>query len=83
MDYAQIKLEKEARFEEYNEMYAEQLRLQGYIDSLEKDNGYIRDAEITSNREKRRSKKLIKINDRDIRMYKRALSKMPPVPPFK
>ena len=83
MDYAQVKREKEARFEAYNEMYAEQLRLQGYIDSLEKDNEYIRDAAVTSTREKRRAKKLIKINDRDIKMHKRALGKMPPVPPFK
>ena len=83
MDYAQLKSEKEARLEEFNRTYAEQLRLQGYIDSLEKDNENIKETSITTNREKRRAKKLIKINDKDIKRYKKALSTMPPVPTFK
>lgn len=83
MDYAQMKQEKEKRQEEYNTTYAEQLRLQGYIDSLEKDNQHLRDTETTTNRGKRRIKKLIKINDKDIKMYKKFLSKMPPLPEFK
>jgi hypothetical protein len=83
MDYEQMKREKEARQEEYNDTYAEQLKLQGYIASLEKDNGNISDAAITTNREKRRARKLTKINDKDIKKYRKILSTLPPVPPFK
>jgi len=83
MDYAQMKAEKEARLAEYNEKYENQLRLQKFIDSLEKDNQDIRDAEIKTNRQKRRAKKLIKINDADIKMHKKALKRLPPLPPFK
>jgi len=83
MDYNQMKQEKDVRYEEYCQTYADQLQLQGFIDSLEKDNGYIRNAEATSGRAARRQKKLIKINDKDIKKYKKALSKMPPVPEFK
>lgn len=83
MDKAQVKSEKEARYEEYCNTYAEQLRLQGYIDNLERDNADIRDSTITTNREKRRAKKLIKINDKDIKKYKAALAALPPLPPFK
>ena len=83
MDYAQMKREKEERLAEYNETYAEQLRLLGYIESLEKDNQNLRDTETTTNRGARRVKKLIKINDKDIKMYRKFLSKMPEVPEFK
>lgn len=83
MDKAQEKREKEARYEEYCNKYAEQLQLQGYIKSLEKDNEHLRDTTTTTNRGARRVKKLIKINDKDIKRYNRALSSMPDVPPFK
>ena len=85
MDYAQMKQEKEARYEEYCKTYAEQLQLQGYIKSLEKDNESIREVIRTAstNRVRRHSNKLIKINDKDIKKYKKALSLMPPVPEFK
>jgi len=83
MDYAQMQQEKKARYEEYSNTYAEQLRLLGYISSLEKDNQHLRDTETTTNRGARRVKKLIKINDKDIKMYKKALKKMPDVPEFK
>ena len=83
MDYAQMKREKDARYEEHCKTYEEQLRLQGYINSLEKDNESLRDTETTTNRGARRVKKLIKINDKDIKMYNKWLSKMPPVPEFK
>ena len=83
MDYAQMKQEKDARYKEYCETYAEQLQLLGYIKSLEKDNGHLRETTTTTNREARRVKKLIKINDKDIKKYNKALSKMPPVPEFK
>ena len=83
MDYAQMKREKETRYEEYCETYADQLQLQGYIKSLERDNEHLRDTETTTNRGARRVRKLIKINDKDIKMYNKALSKMPPLPEFK
>ena len=83
MDYEQMKREKAARLEEYNNTYSEQLRFQGYINSLEKDNENIRNADITTNREKRRAKKLTKINDKDIKKYKKVLASLPPLPEFK
>jgi len=83
MDYSQMKSEKDARYKEYCETYAEQLRLLGYIDSLEKDNEYINGINVTTGREKRRAKKLTKINDKDIKLYRKILSHMPEVPPFK
>ena len=83
MDYAQMKAEKEARYKEYCETYAEQLRLQGYIDSLEKDNEHNRATTTTTRRGARLIKKFIKINDKDIKKYKKALSLMPPLPEFK
>ena len=83
MDYAQMKSEKDERYKEYCETYAEQLKLQGYIASLEKDNEYINGINITTNREKRRAKKLTKINNKDIKKYNKALSFMPEVPPFR
>jgi len=84
MDYAQMKAEKDARLAEHNEKYEPQLRLQRFIESLERDNDNIKNADnITTNRQKRRAKKLIKINDKDIKMHKKALKGMPPVPPFK
>ena len=83
MDYEQMKREKDARYEVYCKTYADQLRLQGYINSLEKDNEHLNDATPTTFFGKRRLKKLIKINDRDIKKYNRALSKMPEAPPFK
>jgi len=83
MDYAQMKQEKEARYKEYCETYAEQLRLQGYIDSLEKDNEHNRETTTTTNRGKRLVKKFIKINDKDIKRYKKMLSALPPLPEFK
>ncbi|MCL2663681.1 MAG: hypothetical protein FWE83_10225 [Oscillospiraceae bacterium] len=83
MDYAQMKQEKEARYKEYCETYAEQLRLQGYIDSLEKDNEHNRETVTTTNRGKRVIKRYIKINDKDIKKYKKTLSTMPPLPEFK
>jgi len=82
MDKAQARREKEARYEEYCKTYAEQLRYQGYINSLEKDNESIRDSEITTNRAKRRAKKLVKINNKDIKKYNRVLKILPPIPPF-
>jgi len=78
-----MKAEKDARYKEYCETYAEQLRLQGYIDSLEKDNEHNRLTTITTNRQKRLIKKFIKINDKDIKKYKKALRLMPPLPEFK
>jgi len=83
MDYAQMKQEKDARYEEYCNEYAEQLRLLGYIKSLEKDNEDLRITTTTTNRGARRVRKLIKINDKDIKKYNKALSAMPDVPPFK
>jgi len=85
MDYAQMKQEKEKRYEEYCETYADQLQLQGYIDSLEKDNENITETikAATTNRSKRYNNKIIKINNKDIKRYKAALSKMPPLPEFK
>jgi len=77
-----MKREKDARYEEYCKTYEEQLRLQGYIASLERDNEHIKDTTVTTNRGKRRMKKLTKINNKDIKMYQKALSQMPPVPPF-
>ena len=83
MDYAQMKQEKEARYEEYCETYAEQLRLQGYINSLEKDNEHNRVTTTTTRRGARLIRKFIKINDKDIKKYKKALKSMPPLPEFK
>ena len=86
MDYAQMKADKEARLEKHNEEFAEQIRLQGYIESLEKDNEAnerIISAESTSGKAKRHHKKFIAINQKDINRYKKLLSKMPPVPEFK
>ena len=83
MEKTQAKLEKEARYEEYCNTYAEQLRFQGYINSLEKDNESLRETETATNRGKRRLKKLMKINDKDIKKYNKVLSTLPPAPPFK
>jgi len=85
MDYAQMKQEKEARYEEYCKTYADQLQLQGYIASLEKDNESIREVikTATVNKVKRYNNKILKINDKDIKKYQKALSQMPPVPEFK
>ena len=83
MDYAQMKREKEERYKEYCETYAEQLRLQGYIDSLEKDNEHNRLTTVTTNRGKRLIRKYIKINDKDIKKYKKAMKELPPLPEFK
>ncbi|MCL2821052.1 MAG: hypothetical protein FWD38_09570 [Oscillospiraceae bacterium] len=83
MNYNQMKQEKDARYEVYCNTYAEQLRLLGYISSLEKDNENIKNANIVTNRDKRRAKKLTKINNKDIKKYNKALSQMPPVPEFK
>jgi len=78
-----MKREKEERLEEYNKTYEEQLRFQGYIDSLEKDNESLYDSKPTTGRGKRQVKRLVKINDKDIKKYKKILGTMPPVPPFK
>jgi hypothetical protein len=86
MDYAQMKADKEARLEKYNEEFAEQIRLQGYIDSLEKDNEAnerIASSGSTSAKVRRSHKKFIAINLKDIKRYKKMLSKMPPAPEFK
>lgn len=83
MDYAQMKEEKKARLEEYNKTYEKQLRLMGFIQSLETDIGHIRAANVQTSREKRRQRKLIKINEKDIQRYKADLAAMPPVPEFK
>ena len=83
MDYAQMKREKEARYEEYCNTYSEQLRYQGYINSLERDNESLHDAKPTTGRGKRQVKRLVKINDKDIKIYKKVLSSMPPLPEFK
>jgi len=83
MEKTQSQLDKEARLEEYNNKYADQLRLQGYIRALEADNENIRDAQILTNRQKRRARKLTKINDKDIKLYNKMLSTLPEVPPFK
>jgi len=77
-----MKREKDARYEEYSKKYADQLRLQGYINSLEKDNEHLKEVNVTSFFAKRRLNKLIKINDKDIKKYNKALSQMPPAPPF-
>jgi len=78
-----MKREKEERYKEYCETYAEQLRLQGYIDSLEKDNEHNRLTTVTTNRGKRLIRKYIKINDKDIKKYKKAMKELPPLPEFK
>jgi len=80
-----MKQEKDARYKEYCETYAEQLQLLGYISSLEKDNENIRETikNAATNRIKRQNSKIIKINDKDIKKYNKALSLMPPVPEFK
>jgi len=80
-----MKKEKDARYEEHCEKYADQLQLLGYISSLEKDNENIRDTMKNASRGKviRHCKKLIRINDKDIKMYNKALSVMPEVPEFK
>ena len=83
MDYAQMKADKEKRYKEYCETYSEQLRYQGYINSLTRDNESLADAKPDTGRGKRRVKKLTKINDKDIKMYNKILSKMPPLPEFK
>jgi len=83
VDYAEMKQEKDARYKAYCEKYADQLQLLGFIASLEKDIEHISIATVTTNREKRRQKKLIKINNKDIKKYNKMLSQMPPVPPFK
>ena len=83
MDYSQMKQEKEVRYDEYSKTYAEQLRLQGYISSLEKDNEHIRLTEAKGFFANMRLRKLIKINAKDIKMYNKWLSKMPEVPEFK
>jgi len=82
MEYSQMKSEKDARYEDYCNTFAEQLQLQGFIRSLEKDNEDLRITTTTTNREARRVRKLIKINDKDIKKYNKALKSMPPVPPF-
>ena len=83
MDYAQMKAEKDKRYEEYCNTYSEQLRFQGYIDSLQRDNESLADAKPTTGRGKRQVKRLTKINDKDIKLYQKYLSKMPPLPEFK
>ena len=83
MDYAQLKAEKEARLEKHNEQYAEQLRLMGYIKSLERDNESLNDAKPATGRGRRQVKRLLKINNKDIAKYNKMLRKMPPVPEFK
>jgi len=83
MEKTQAQLDKEARLEEYNKTYADQLKLLGFIRALEADNQNIRDTNVVTNRGKRRAKKLIKINDKDIKLYNRLLASMPEVPPFK
>jgi len=83
MDYAQMKLEKEARYKEHCEKYAQQMQLQGYIDSLEKDNNDIKESTITTRRGQRQAKKVMKINNKDIKKYTKMLSKLPHAPEFK
>ncbi|MCL2627902.1 MAG: hypothetical protein FWD44_04295 [Oscillospiraceae bacterium] len=83
MEKTQAQLDKEARLAEYNNTYADQLRLLGYIRALEADNENIRDTQVVTNRAKRRARKLIKINDKDIKLYNKMLATMPEVPPFK
>ena len=85
MDYAQMKKEKDARYAQYNETYADQLQLQGYIDSLEKDNESIKEVIKTATKGgvRRHNNKILKINNKDIKKYQKALSSMPPVPEFK
>ena len=83
MDYAQMKQEKEARYKEDCEKYAEQVQLQRYIDSLEKDSNDINVSAITNRRALRQANKVIKINNKDIKRYKKQLSNLPPVPEFK
>jgi len=78
-----MKREKEERYKVHCEEYAEQLQLQGYIDSLEKDNNDINESTITTRRGERQARKFIKINNKDIKKYKKMLSKLPPVPEFK
>jgi len=77
-----MKQEKDARYEEYCKTYADQLRYQGYIDSLERDNEHINATVATTFFRKRTQKKLLRINNKDIKRYKKILGTMPPVPPF-
>ncbi|MDR2599109.1 MAG: hypothetical protein LBC73_02415 [Oscillospiraceae bacterium] len=77
------KTAKELRYEKYCEEYPEQVRLMGYITSLEKDNANIREADVITNRQKRRAKKLMKINDKDIKKYRKMLELLPQAPEFK
>jgi len=83
VDYQQMKDEKDARKKEYDETYAGQLQLMGYIASLEKDNEHIDVTKAKGFFAKRRVKSIIKINNKDIAKYKKMLSRMPPVPEFK
>lgn len=83
MDYAQMKQEKEARFKEHSEKYALQIQLQGYIDSLQKDIDDVDESAIKTRRGLRQAKRVKKINSKDIKMYTKQLSKLPPVPEFK
>jgi len=83
VDYAQMKAEKAERLEKYNAEYEQQLRLKGYISSLEKDNESLKEAEPATGRGRRQVKRLMKINQKDIDKYNKMLSKMPPVPEFK
>ena len=83
MDYEQMKREKDARYEEYCKTYEDQLRLQRYIDSLEEDNEINRNTEGTTFGKRWHLKRVIRVNTKDIKMYKKALSRLPEVPPFK
>jgi len=82
-DSCKAKQEKEARYEIYCNTYEQQLKLQRYIKSLERDIEELNDALRTADRGIRRIKKLIKINERDIRIYQKQLGALPPLPPFK
>lgn len=77
--------DKKARFAKYQEDYAEQLRLLGFIKSLEEDNEHIDASAVEKGTSKaaRQAKKLKKINDKDIKRYLKILDTMPEVPEFR
>ena len=81
--YCKMKQDKDARYEEYCAKYEQQLRLQRYIKSLERDIEDLQEVLSKAIKGVRRLKKLIKINERDINLYKKQLAALPPVPPFK
>ena len=75
--------DRDARYEEYCNTYEQQLTLNRYITSLNKDIENLHDVLQSATKGARRIKKLIKINERDVIKYKKMLETLPPLPPFK